>query len=347
MKSSATILAAALLALAVQGAAAHDTAAQPRRQQGAAAEQVDFGRYFEDKTMRFDFYHCGDATTQEYFFDEVREEPYWAGSKVSLIDDTGYGVQLFKVIDKASGREIYSRSYCTLFNEWQTTAEAQTVRKAMPESVVFPYPKQPVRIEIYARNRQGVMEKRFEQEIGPASYFVRTFTPRYDTFEVSYTGNPSTRIDIVLIPEGYAADEREKFEQACRVFADELLSYSPYKENAARFNIRGVWAPSMESGVTIPGEHVWRNTATKAQYYTFDSERYQMVEDFQGLRDIAAHVPYDHIYILSNTQKYGGGGIYNFYGISAAHHPNRTGKIYAHEFGHVLLGLGDEYVGGV
>lgn len=347
MKSSATILAAALLALAVQGAAAHGTAAQPRRQQGAAAEQVDFGRYFEDKTMRFDFYHCGDATTQEYFFDEVREEPYWAGSKVSLIDDTGYGVQLFKVIDKASGREIYSRSYCTLFNEWQTTAEAQTVRKAMPESVVFPYPKQPVRIEIYARNRQGVMEKRFEQEIDPASYFVRTFTSRYDTFEVSYTGNPSTRIDIVLIPEGYAADEREKFEQACRVFADELLSYSPYKENAARFNIRGVWAPSMESGVTIPGEHVWRNTATKAQYYTFDSERYQMVEDFQGLRDIAAHVPYDHIYILSNTQKYGGGGIYNFYGISAAHHPNRTGKIYAHEFGHVLLGLGDEYVGGV
>ena len=68
----------------------------------------------------------------------------------------------------------------------------------------------------------------------------------------------------------------------------------------------------MESGVTIPGEHVWRNTAAQARYYTFDSERYQMIEDFQGLRDIAAHVPYDHIYVLSNTQKYGGGGIYNF-----------------------------------
>ncbi len=66
-----------------------------------------------------------------------------------------------------------------------------------------------------------------------------------------------------------------------------------------------------------------------------------------GTRDIAAHVPYDHIYVLSNTQKYGGGGIYNFYGISAAHHPNRTGKIYVHEFGHVLLGLGAEYIGNV
>ena len=70
-----------------------------------------------------------------------------------------------------------------------------------------------------------------------------------------------------------------------------------------------------------------------------------MIEDFQRLRDIAAHVPYEHIYVLSNTQKYGGGGIYNFYGISAAHHPTSTGKIYVHEFGHVLLGLGDEYVG--
>lgn len=58
----------------------------------------------------------------------------------------------------------------------------------------------------------------------------------------------------------------------------------------------------MESGVTIPGEHVWRNTAAQARYYTFDSERYQMIEDFQGLLDIAAHAPYDHIYVLSNTR---------------------------------------------
>ena len=314
---------------------------------GELTAQTPFERYFLDKTLRFDYYHCGDSRNQEYFFDELKEEPYWAGSKVSLLDDTGYGVQLFKIFDKASGKEIYSRSYCTLFNEWQTTPEAQTVRKAMPESVVFPYPKNEVRIEIYARNRKGVFEKKFEQDIDPNSYFVKKFTPRYETFEVAYNGNPSTRVDIVLVPEGYTQNEKEKFAAACRVFAEEFFSYSPFKENAARFNIRAVWAPSMESGVTIPGEHVWRNTAAQARYYTFDSERYQMIEDFQGLRDIAAHAPYDHIYVLSNTQKYGGGGIYNFYGISAAHHPNRTSKIYVHEFGHVLLGLGDEYIGNV
>lgn len=311
----------------------------------SAAAQTPFADCFFDKTMRFDYYHAGDSRSEEYFFDALKEEPYWAGSKVSLVDTTGYGNQFFRIMDRASGREIYSRGFCTLFNEWQSTPEADSVRRSYPESVVFPYPKRPCRIEIFTRNGKGRFEKRFSQNIDPDSYFIERFTPRCETFEVMYSGNSAQRVDIVLLPEGYGAGERAKFESACRTFADEFFSYSPYKENAARFNVRAVWAPSDDSGVTIPGENVWRNTACGASFYTFDSERYQMVTDFQRLRDMAAHVPYDYIYVLSNTQKYGGGGIFNFYGISAAHHPTRTGKIHVHEFGHLLLGLGDEYVG--
>ena len=59
---------------------------------GELTAQTPFERYFLDKTLRFDYYHCGDSRNQEYFFDELKEEPYWAGSKVSLLDDTGYGV---------------------------------------------------------------------------------------------------------------------------------------------------------------------------------------------------------------------------------------------------------------
>jgi hypothetical protein len=62
---------------------------------------------------------------------------------------------------------------------------------------------------------------------------------------------------------------------------------------------------------------------------------------------VAGNAPYDYIYILANTEKYGGGAVYNFYGISAAHHVDETAKIYIHEFGHLFAGLGDEYVGGV
>ena len=309
--------------------------------------QAQFDTYFLNKTLRFDYYHGGDHKVEDYYFDELKEEPYWGGSKIALVDTMGYGVQMFKIIDKASEKVIYSRGFCTLFKEWQSTAEAQDIRKAMPESVVFPYPKNPVRIELYSRNRKGVFEKKFEQDIDPNSHFIRQFSPKYEAIEIAYHGRADKRVDIVLISEGYAQNEKEKFITACQYFSKEFFSYSPYKEQKNNFNIQAVWAPSQESGVTLPGENIWRNTATKAQFYTFDSERYQMIEDFQGLRDIAAHVPYDYIYVLSNTQKYGGGGIYNFYGISAAHNPNSTGKIYIHEFGHLFLGLGDEYVGNV
>ena len=303
--------------------------------------KAQFNEHFHNKTLRFDYYHCGTANTEEYFFDELIEEPYWAGSKKSLIDDNGYGVQMFKILDKKSKKVIYQRTFNTLFNEWQTTDEAQKISKAMPESVVFPFPKNDAIIEIYSRDKKGKFQKKFAQEIDVDSYFIRKFTPNLEPMEIHYSGMPENCVDIVLLPEGYNKDEKEKFEKAAKDFSDQFFSFSPFKEMEAKFNIRAVWAPSENSGVTVPGENIWKNTATKAQFYTFDTERYQMIEDFQVLRDIAANVPYEYIYVLSNTQKYGGGGIYNFYGISSANHPTKTGKVYVHEFGQVMLGLGD------
>lgn len=311
----------------------------------SVSAQVAFEEFFFDRTMRFDYQHAGDHASEHYYFNGLKAEPYWGGSRHSLVDTTGLGNQFFRIVDLASEREIYSRGYCTLFNEWQSTPEAQTAQRAYPESVIFPYPKHPCRIEFYGRDAKGRFVLKYKQDIDPESYWVEQFTPRYECFDVAYHGNHSTRVDIVVLPEGYSAGERAKFEEACQKFADAMFAYAPYDRLKERFNIRAVWAPSEDSGVTIPGERVWRNTACDANFTTFDSERYQTVADQQRLRDLAAHVPYDYIYVLSNTQKYGGGGIFNFYGISAAHNPGFTGKIYIHEFGHLLMGLGDEYVG--
>lgn len=170
----------------------------------AVSAQVRFSDYFLEETMRFDYYHSGDSRSEEYFFDALKAEPYWAGSHVSLLDTTGYGNQFFRIVDRASEREIYSRGFCTLFNEWQSTAEADSVRRSYPESVVFPYPRRPCRIEIFGRNARGRFEKRFSQNIDPASCFVAQFSPRYEAFEVAYNGNPAHRVDIVLLPEGTA-----------------------------------------------------------------------------------------------------------------------------------------------
>jgi hypothetical protein len=154
-------------------------------------------------------------------------------------------------------------------------------------------------------------------------------------------------VDVVLLPEGYTKDQKDLFMDDCRKFSDGFFAYAPYSQNKNKFNIRGVWAPSKDAGPDIPGDNVWNNTRLNGSYYTFDSERYLMIDDYQIVRDVAGNAPYDYIYILANTDKYGGGAIYNFYGISAAHHETEAGKIYIHEFGHLFAGLGDEYVGGV
>ena len=312
------------------------------------ASQVCFDDYFMEKTLRLDFYHAGDANSEYYYFDELIEEPYWAGNKNYLVDNREMGNQMFKVIDKASEKLIYSHGYSTLFSEWQTTPEAKTTSKAMPEGVVFPYPKKDVTVEIYSRsNSTGKFTKKFTYDVDVDSYFVRRPRQTLTTFDVHYMGSPANHVDIVLLAEGYTEAEKEQFVKACKGFADDFFSYAPYAENRHKFNIRAVWSPSKESGVSIPGEYVWKNTALGARYYTFDSERYQMIEDYQRVLDVAAHVPYEMIYVLTNSQKYGGGGIYNFYGISAADIPgSATRKTYSHEFGHLFVGLADEYVGG-
>lgn len=314
----------------------------------AVNAQVRFEDYFVDKGMRFDYYHAGNADNDFYYVDEVIEEPYWGGNKKFLVDSRNMGNQQFKVIDKASGKMIYSRGYSSLFFEWMTTPEAKKVSKAMPEGVVFPYPKNDVVVELYSRNNKtGQMVKKMSYEIDVDSYFIRRSCPCMSTFDVHCTGAPEHKVDIVVLSEGYTETEKDLFVSAAKEFADHIFAYSPYAENKDKFNIRAVWCPSRESGVSIPGEHKWCDTSLKAHYYTFDSERYQMIEDYQSILDAASNVPYDVIYVLTNSQKYGGGGIYNFYGISAANIPGAaTRKTYSHEFGHLFAGLADEYVGG-
>lgn len=308
---------------------------------------AQFRKYFDNKTLRLDYYHCGNAGTEQFFFDELIEEPFWAGSETQLIDTNGFGNHFVEVRASDTGELIFSRGFCTLFDEWQTTAEAKITDCCYPESVVMPFPREKVVVSITSRNKKGDFEKKFEYAVDPKSHFIKKERVNLPVFDVVNSGDPAKKVDLVLLPEGYTADQKDLFIADCQKFAEELFRYAPYSENKEKFNIRGVWAPSQEAGPDIPGDQIWNETCLNASYYTFDSERYLMVNDFQGIRNLAGNAPYDFVYILANTEKYGGGAIYNFYGISAAHHIDETGKIYIHEFGHLFAGLGDEYVGGV
>lgn len=305
--------------------------------------QIDFDQYFFNKTLRLDYYHTGNDTSDSYSFDELIEEPFWGGSQHKLLDEFDYGKYKIMVKDYSSGKEIYSRTYSTLFSEWQTTDEAKQTIKSFSETIVFPYPKNIVLVEFYSRDRKNILHKKFEYVVNPNSYFVKTERKNeYENFEVIHNGKSNEVVDIVIIPEGYTESEMSKFKNDCDRFVHYLYNASPYKENEHNFNVWGIYAPSKESGTDVPAENIWKNTTVNSQFYMFDLDRYLMTSDNKTLRNIASNAPYDQIFILVNTKKYGGGAIYNHYSVCVSDNSNSE-YIFTHEFGHGFAGLGDEY----
>ncbi|UCH64696.1 MAG: peptidase M64 [Ignavibacterium sp.] len=306
--------------------------------------QVKFEDFFYDKTLRVDYFHTGDSTNDYYSIDELIEEPYWGGSKVNLIDKFNYGNYKVLVYDDSTSQLIYSRTYSTLFNEWQTTKEAKLTTKTFSETFVLPYPKRTVRLEFYSRDKLNQQIKKFDYKINPENYFIKTErTKQYERFEVSVSGEPESKVDIVIIPEGYTIDQMTKFMEDAEKFAGYLFDCTPFKENKDKFNIWGVLAPSEDSGTDIPADDVWMRTIVNSAFYTFDLDRYLMTYDNKAVRTLASYAPYDQIFILVNSKKYGGGAIYNHYSVCVS--DNRfSDYVFVHEFGHGFASLGDEYV---
>ena len=85
-----------------------------------AQTDVDFDRYFIDKTMRLDYVHTGTHDQEFYSYNEIFQEPVWAGSKHNLVDTLNLGKYLFKVTDVKTNVLIYSRGFSSIFGEWQT-----------------------------------------------------------------------------------------------------------------------------------------------------------------------------------------------------------------------------------
>jgi len=307
------------------------------------SSMAGFDTLFFQQTLRIDYIRGGNHDSEYYFLDEVKIEPFWGGSHLNLIDTFYYGDNFFKAFDRQTGSLIYSRGYSTLFGEWQTTDEAKIISMAFSETIVMPLPRRDARVVFFSRNRNGYFEEKFEYLFKSGDPYISP-EQRHShlAFDVHISGEPKKCVDIVIIPDGYTAEEMDKFTEDCQNFASVLFSFEPYTEHKDKFNIRGVFAPSNESGSDIPPDSVWVSTILSSSFYTFGSERYCMSNDQKAVRDVAANAPYDQIYILVNSEKYGGGAIFNYYCLSVNSSVNAA-KIFIHEFGHGFAGLGDEY----
>ena len=305
---------------------------------------AQFDQWFTDASLRVDYTLTGDAKHTTFALKELIREPYWSGSKTNLIDNLEFGNYIVKVYEPGTDHLLFSKGYQNLYGEWQTTEEASKTTKTFDESVIVPFPKQTVEVALFHKDWDGNLIEGLRLTVKPDDYFIRTANnlnlPVYD----AWIGNKDIThaVDIVILPEGYTQAEMGKFVKDCDFFVKSLFDYAPYDRYKASFNVRGLMAPSQESGCTEPGDHIYKNTVMRFSYWTFDSERYCMSTDNRDIRDLAGQVPYDQIYILVNSKKYGGGGIYNFYCSSAVSNAF-SGDIIIHEFGHGFAGLADEY----
>jgi len=306
----------------------------------------NFDNFFIDKTMRIDYFHIGDAQTEIITIDQIYMNGIWAGSRMYLIDEFNVGRYYVKIYDKNSETLIYSKGFDSYFGEYQTSKAALNgIKKTFHESALIPYPKQKIIFTLERRNKENKLNEFFRQEIDPDDVSIRRddlVDPSVMVFEPDKNGDPHKRVDIAIIAEGYTRLEKDEFLADLGYFQDVFFSQEPYKSNENKFNVYGVFKPSAESGVDEPRAGIFKNTVLNCTFNSLGSERYLLTEDNKLLRDIAANVPYDAIYIMVNHKRYGGGGIYNFFCTFTSKNQWKD-YLFLHEFGHSFTGLADEY----
>ncbi len=297
------------------------------------------------QTMRLDFYHTGNAREERYSVDRVVLEPLpWPGNQGRPTDDTNRGKYFFEVVDAASGRVLYSRGFSSIYGEWETTAEAQKINRTFSESLRFPPPAAPVRIVVKKRDAKNAFQDVWTVDVDPADKFVlrNAEMDAGPLIRLHDSGPPESKLDFLILGDGYTAAERGKFEADARKLMAVLFKTSPFKERERDINVWGLVPPSRQSGISRPSQHIYRRTPVGATYDAFDSERYVLTFENKAFRDLAANAPYEVVEILVNSATYGGGGIYGLYSTVAAD-SMWAPYIFVHEFGHHIAALADEY----
>lgn len=303
-----------------------------------------FSDYFTDKTLRIDYIFNGNASKQEICLDELSSLPSWAGRKHHLSELPLQGNGQIIMRDVASGSVIYKTSFSSLFQEWLETDEAKNITKGFENTFLVPYPLHPAEIEITLLDPRRNVRTSMKHIVNPDDILIHkkglTHITPYKYLQQS--GSTDKSIDVAILAEGYTPKEMETFYKDAAIACESLFSHEPFKSMKNRFNIVAVASSSTDSGVSIPRLGEWKQTAFGSNFSTFYSDRYLTTSRVKSIHDALAGIPYEHIIILANTEEYGGGGIYNSYTLTTAHHP-KFRPVVVHEFGHSFGGLADEY----
>lgn len=297
----------------------------------------------QNRTLRVDYVFSGTDKATEISLAGLYSFDGWAGRRTNMDSVPVKGNGSISMTDAATGEVVYKHSFSTLFQEWKTTEEAVTLRKAFENTFLLPMPssRSLVKVELY--DFFGNVSASLNHVVDPEDILIRHMTPEPPAHRyLLKSGSPQEKIDVAIVAEGYTADEMDSFYEHAQAAVDAILAHAPFGEYKDRFNFVAVALESEDSGVSVPREGLWKNTAVGSNYDTFYMDRYLTTSCVWMMHDALCGIPYEHLVILANTDTYGGGGIYNSYTLTTALHKDFR-PVVVHEFGHSFAGLADEY----
>lgn len=295
------------------------------------------------QTLRVDYVFSGSDRSSEISLDEMCSFDGWAGRRVNLTEVPVRGNGQICMTDAQTGDTLYRQSFSTLFQEWQTTEEATRVRKSFENVFLLPMPEMKAEINVEIYDFYGNVAASLRHTADPSDILIRHLEPEVPEHRyILQSGSAEEKIDVAIVAEGYTPEEMDVFYKDAENAVDAILKHEPFGSYKDCFNFIAVALPSKDSGVSVPGEGEWKDTALKAHFDTFYMDRYLTTLRLKNMHDLLCGIPYEHIIILANTDTYGGGGIYNSYTLTTAHHPAFR-PVVVHEFGHSFAGLADEY----
>jgi hypothetical protein len=162
-----------------------------------------------------------------------------------------------------------------------------------------------------------------------------------DVVPLQTNGPNDTQFNLVVVGDGYTAADMDTYSQHVRSSIDALFSVEPYKSYRNQFNIWQVNVISPDSGVSNdPDQGIQRNTAMGSYFWCDGIERLLCVDETKAKQYAAAAPAVDQVLVLANSTKYGGAGG----GVATSSGGNESSsQIVAHELGHSIGGLADEY----
>jgi hypothetical protein len=297
------------------------------------------------RTLRVDYYHSGNQAMELFSLDRLVREPLaFPGNPRQPVDRTLRGKYEFQVRAADDDQLLYSRSFSSIYGEWETTGEARQINRTFHESLRFPDPGEVFNIVLRKRDSGNDFVEIWRLELDPSDYLVHDESAAYagQLVAIEQNGDPSQKVDLLLLGDGYTADEHDKFIERARALTAALFNTAPFRERRKDFNVWALAPPSAASGVSRPSTGIYRDSPFGASYDAFRSERYVLTYDNREMRRMISSAPYDFIEILTNTDTYGGGGIYGLYSTAAANN-EWAEYLFIHEFGHHFAGLADEY----